>query len=341
MHEALLSKPIGKEVVQCLACDWKCKIKPGMAGICGVRKNVAGVLMLLVWGKATGLAVDPVEKKPLYHFLPDCPILSVGTVGCNLSCDFCQNFFDSQKSKEPGIKVEKLGESVTPKKLVDYCLKNNIPAIAFTYNEPTIFSEWAVEVMKLAKTHGIKGVFVTNGFMSRETLDFLDGYIDAFNVDLKSFSDAYYRRLCHARLAPVLRNLKEIYQRKKWLEITTLIVPGQNDSPAELTRLAEFIYKLSPEIPWHLSSFRPEYKMQNLSATPESTMIKAYEIGRKIGLKYVYLYQASAVKKEFADTLCPHCGTLLVSRKLFTVLENRLTAGECPRCGYKIEGVWE
>ena len=341
MRHAILSKNIDHKLVQCLACDWNCKIAPGQLGLCGVRKNINGQLKLLVWNRAAGMAVDPVEKKPLYHFLPASPILSVGTYGCNLGCHFCQNYFESQKSKETGVKIEKLGEKVTPRELVDYCLKNQIPAIAFTYNEPTIFTEWAVAVMKIAKKYGIKGVFVSNGFMSPETLDYLSDYIDAFNIDLKSFSDDFYRRLCHARLAPVLRNIEKIYRQKKWLEITTLIIPKENDSPKEITQIAEFIYQLSPEIPWHLSAFYPAYKMLDYPSLPSSTMEMAYKIGQKIGLKYLYLYQASPDKKEISDTFCPRCGTLLIRRRLFSVLEDNLIKGRCPQCAYNIKGIWE
>lgn len=341
MRHAILSKNIDHKLVQCLACDWNCKIAPGQLGLCGVRKNINGQLKLLVWNRAAGMTVDPVEKKPLYHFLPASPILSVGTYGCNLGCHFCQNYFESQKSKEIGVKIEKLGEKVTPRELVDYCLKNQIPAIAFTYNEPTIFTEWAVAVMKIAKKYGIKGVFVSNGFMSPETLDYLSDYIDAFNIDLKSFSDDFYRRLCHARLAPVLRNIEKIYRQKKWLEITTLIIPKENDSPKEITQIAEFIYQLSPEIPWHLSAFYPAYKMLDYPSIPSSTMEMAYKIGQKIGLKYLYLYQASPDKKEISDTFCPRCGTLLIRRRLFSVLEDNLIKGRCPQCAYNIKGIWE
>lgn len=341
MHNAVLSKNIDHKLVQCLACDWKCKIAPGQLGLCGVRKNINGQLKLLVWNRAAGIAIDPVEKKPLYHFLPASPILSVGTYGCNLGCHFCQNYFESQKSKEAGVKIEKMGEKITPRELVDYCLKNKIPAIAFTYNEPTIFTEWTVAIMKIAKKYGIKGVFVSNGFMSSETLDYLGDYIDAFNIDLKSFSDDFYHRLCHARLAPVLQNIAKIYRQKKWLEITTLIIPQENDSPKEITQIAKFIYQLSPEIPWHLSAFYPAYKMLDYPPTPSTTMEMAYKIGQKVGLKYLYLYQASPDKKEIGDTFCPHCGALLIRRHLFSVLENNLIEGHCPRCAEAIKGIWE
>lgn len=336
MHEAELFKKIGEWGIQCLACEWKCKMKPGMTGVCGVRKNVAGKLILLVWGRVTGIAVDPMEKKPLYHFLPGTSILSMGTVGCNFGCEFCQNFLSAQKSKEAGINVEKLGDRVKPKDLVEYCVKNKIPAIAFTYNEPTIFCEWAVELMKLAKKEGIKGVFVSNGFMSRETLDFINDCIDAFNIDLKSFSENYYRRICHAKLAPVLRNIKEIYKRKKWLEVTTLIIPGKNDSHRELKQIAKFLADISPDIVWHVSAFYPAYRMLDVESTSYEKLQEAVKIGRGLGLKYVYAGNVDKVNSTF----CPKCGEEVIVRYGYRV-ENRLERGFCPKCGYKLAGVWE
>ncbi|MEK7527926.1 MAG: AmmeMemoRadiSam system radical SAM enzyme [Patescibacteria group bacterium] len=288
VHEAVLSKKLNGRNVRCLACEWKCKMKPGTVGVCGVRKNVAGKLVLLVWGRVTGVAVDPMEKKPLYHFLPGSPILSMGTVGCNFGCEFCQNFLESQKSKEKGIRVEELGEEVRSTDLVEYGVKNKIPAIAFTYNEPTIFSEWAVEVMKVAKKKGIRGVFVTNGYMSRETLDYLDNYIDAYNIDLKSFSDKFYQEVCRAKLKPVLNNIEEIYKRKKWVEVTTLIIPGKNDSKKELKQIAKFLANISKDIVWHVSAFHPNYRMLDAESTSYEKLQEAVEVGKEAGLRYVY-----------------------------------------------------
>ncbi|MFA4827392.1 MAG: AmmeMemoRadiSam system radical SAM enzyme [Candidatus Shapirobacteria bacterium] len=336
MHEAVLSKKISERDIQCLACEWKCKMKPGMVGVCGVRKNVAGKLILLVWGRVTGVAVDPMEKKPLYHFLPGSSILSMGTVGCNFSCEFCQNFLESQKSKEVGIKVGGLGDKVRSKDLVEYCVKNKIPAIAFTYNEPTIFSEWAVGVMKVAKKKGIRGVFVTNGYMSQETLDYLDNYIDAYNIDLKSFSDKFYWEVCRAKLKPVLNNIEEIYKRKKWVEVTTLIIPGKNDSQKELKQIAKFLADISKDIVWHVSAFHPDYRMLNAESTSYEKLQEAVKIGQELGLKYVY---AGNIDK-ISNTFCPKCGVEVIVRCGYQV-ENKLKRGFCPKCGYKLAGVWE
>ena len=336
MHQAVLSKKLSNQVVQCLACEWKCTLRPGMMGVCRVRKNVAGQLMLLVWGKVTGVVVDPIEKKPLFHFLPGSHILSMGTIGCNFACEFCQNFLESQKSKEVGIKVEELGERVKPKNLVEYCVRNKIPAIAFTYNEPTIFSEWAVEVMKMAKKEGIKGVFVSNGYMSRETLDYIDDYIDAYNIDLKSFQENYYREICHAKLAPVLKNIKKIYKRKKWLEVTTLIVPGKNDSRKELKQIAKFLANISKNIVWHVTAFHPDYRMLGIKGTGYQKLKEAVEIGRGFGLKYVYTGNID----KFNTTFCPKCEAEVISRVAYQV-NNKLNQGQCLSCGYKLAGIWE
>lgn len=336
MHEAVLSKKIGQGSVQCLACEWKCKIKSGMVGVCGVRKNVAGKLILLVWGKVTGVAVDPVEKKPLYHFLPGSSILSMGTVGCNFSCEFCQNFSESQKSKEVGIKVEGLGDKVKPKNLVEYCVNHKISAIAFTYNEPTIFCEWAVEVMKVAKIKGIKGVFVTNGYMSQETLNYLDNYIDAYNIDLKSFSDKFYWEVCRAKLKSVLNNIEEVYRRKKWVEVTTLIIPGKNDSQKELKQIAKFLANISKDIVWHVSAFHPNYRMLDVASTGYEKLQEAVVIGRELGLNYVYAGNVDKVNITF----CPKCGAEVIIRCGYQV-ENKLKRGSCPKCNYKLAGVWE
>lgn len=324
MFEARLYRKLEKGMVQCLACEWKCKILEGKTGVCGVRKNEKGRLYLLVYGKPVAVNVDPIEKKPLYHFLPGSKILSIGTVGCNLKCGFCQNWEISQNR-------EVFGESISPEKIVSLAVRSKIPSIAFTYNEPTIWTEYAVEIMKVAKKKNIFGVYVSNGYMSNETFDYVEGYIDAYNIDLKGFKEEFYRKICHASLEPVLRNIKEIYKRRKWLEITTLVVPGKNDSQAELKRMAEFIYRVSPFIPWHLSAFHPDYQMMNLEGTREEKLLEAIEIGKKVGLKYVY----------GQDTYCPKCGVRLVARQGFVVWDNKIVKGKCSACGHKMEGVWE
>jgi pyruvate formate lyase activating enzyme len=293
---------------------------------------------LLGWGKASGLAVDPVEKKPLFHFLPGTGILSLGTVGCNFGCEFCQNYSESQRPKQKGVEVEVLEETIVPEELVSYCVSRGIKAIAFTYNEPTIWAEFAVEVMMLAKKKKILGVFVSNGFMSFETLDFIDKYIDAFNIDLKSFSEKFYKEVCHARLAPVLRNIEEIYKRKKWLEVTTLLIPGKNDSTKEIRSIAKFIAGISKSIPWHVTAFHPDFKMTDLPKTSEKKLLEAAEIGKEEGLRYVYTGNIGDWQGQ--STFCPRCGKEVV-RRLGYMVENKLESGKCTKCGYKIEGVWD
>lgn len=239
---------------------------------------------MLVRGRPVAVHLDPIEKKPLYHFLPGSWIYSIGTVGCNFRCRFCQNWDISQEK-------EIVGKSLDTREIVDYCVKNKIPSIAFTYNEPTIWSEWAVEIMKEVKSRsgGIRGVYVTNGYMTLETLDYLEGYIDAYNVDLKSFSDDFYREVCGARLGPVLRNIREIYKRGKWLEVTTLVIPGKNDSREELLAIAKFLVNISKDIPWHLSAFHPHYKMSDRESTSYEKLVEAREIGLRAGLRYLYI----------------------------------------------------
>src|SRR3989339_740381 len=274
-------------VVECVACEHRCKIGVGKTGVCGVRKNVDGRLELLVREKTTGVGIDPIEKKPLYHFLPGSLVYSIGTWGCNFKCQFCQNAWMSQKNEELGIKNYEL----KTREIVDYCVGNKIPSIAFTYNEPTIWSEWAVEIMKEARSgrSGIRGVFVTNGYMTLETLDYLNGYIDAYNVDLKSNSDDFYRQICGGRLEVVKRNIAEIYRRKKWIEVTTLLIPGKNDSREEIEAIAKFLVNISKYLPWHISAFYPDYKMTDVESTSYEKLMEAKEIGKRVGLKYVYI----------------------------------------------------
>lgn len=336
MKEASLYQKINNSFVQCQACSWQCKISPNKFGVCGVRKNIGGKLFLLVYEKVAGVNIDPIEKKPLYHFLPGSKIYSLGTLGCNFRCGFCQNFEISQASKAK--EISDFGYALTPQEIVKTCLEKNIPSIAFTYNEPTIFAEYCVAVMKEAKKHHLYGVFVTNGYETKETLDFLDGYIDAYNVDLKSFSEKYYQKMCGAKLTLVLETIKEIYKRNKWLEITTLLVPKQNDSPEEVTAIAKFIYGISPDIPWHISAFYPTYKMQNLPPTSTETLFQAYEIGKKIGLNYIYT--GNIPNNHYCHTFCPKCQTKLIQRTSFYRVKI-ISLGKCPQCQTEIPGVWK
>jgi len=283
MKECELYKK-GKERVRCLACSHKCFIDKEKTGICGVRKNIGGKLYLLVYGKVAAMHVDPIEKKPLYQFLPGSKAFSIGTVGCNFRCDFCQNFDISQASKQGTI----IGEEVTPDKIVEEAIKTRCKSIAYTYNEPAIFIEFVKDVAKLAKEKGLKNVLVTNGYLSKESFDYIKEYIDAANIDLKSFKEEFYEKYCGAKLKPVLDTIKRFYDAGIHIELTTLIVPGLNDSEKELTKIAKFIASVDKKIPWHISRFFPMYKMLDKQVTPIDTLQRAFKIGEK-HLKNVYI----------------------------------------------------
>jgi len=289
MHEALLYEKQKDKKVRCNACNHRCIIAESRRGICGVRENRDGKLYSLVYGKIIAEHIDPIEKKPLYHFMPGSFSLSIATVGCNFRCLHCQNADISQISKERPEEVEILGENMTPKKIIQDTLDNKCPSISYTYTEPTIFVEFALDCMKLAKENDLRNVWVSNGYMTKECLDLIGPYLDATNIDLKAFTEEFYQNVCGARLKPVLENLIEIKKRRIWLEVTTLIIPGENDSEKELKQIAEFIKKeLGDDTPWHVSRFFPYYKMKDVPPTPVEKVYQAAEIGKKAGLKYVY-----------------------------------------------------
>ena len=292
MLESYLYKQLKNNLVQCQTCCHFCVLKPDEKGKCQMRVNKDGKLLVLNYGQSTGLAIDPIEKKPLARFMPGTWTLSFGTLGCNFSCQHCQNFFISQvagKDKETeDYQLERI-EHVLPEEIVATSLKNKLPSISYTYNEPTIFLEFALDTMKLARPKGLKNIWVSNGFMSAQTLDLIAPYLDAINVDLKSFSEQFYAEICGARLKPVLDNLIKIKRLGIHLEITTLIIPTKNDSTAELKQIAEFIANnLGQETPWHVSAFYPAYKLNNLPPTPKEKISEAQKIGQSAGLKYVY-----------------------------------------------------
>lgn len=330
MKEAYLYKKLEGKRVQCQNCSHYCILSPGEKGICHVRKNIDGNLYSLVYGKACALHIDPIEKKPFFHFLPGSQSLSVATVGCNFSCHSCQNWSISQ-----GPKIFKRieGEKIPPEKIVEIALKNNLPSISYTYTEPTIFSEYALDTMKLAKKAGLKNNWVTNGFWSKELFDLIYPYLDAVNVDLKSFEEEFYIKYCGGRLGPVLDTLKRLKKKKIWTEITTLVIPTLNDSSEIFENIAKFIKKeLGTETPWHISQFSSaiSWKLHHLPDTPVETLEKAYKIGKEIGLKYVYIGNVFGIEAE--NTYCPKCGALSISR--FSYLVKRFDKnGKCPKCG--------
>lgn len=345
MKKAILYKKLANNWVRCLACSWYCQIAPKNLGICATRYNHNGKLYSLVYGYAIGLHNDPVEKKPLYHFYPGSFLLSFGTVGCNFGCLFCQNFEMSQMNKNSKFKsqisklkefIKKISQKITPREIVEMAIESGAKGIAYTYNEPAIFVEFARDCMVLAKKKGLLNVFVSNGFESKETFSYIKDYLDAINIDLKSFRQQFYQKICFSKIEPVKENIKKFFQAGIETEVTTLIIPGYNDSEEELTQIANFLFKISFDLPWHISAFYPAYKMLDVSPTPISTLIKAYEIGKKAGLRYVYVGNVYDPKRS--STYCPKCGTLLIQRNGYQVAVLGLEKDRCKNCKEKIYG---
>lgn len=321
--------------IQCLACSHGCKLAEGKTGKCGVRVNHHGQLIGVAADIATALSMDPVEKKPLYHFLPGTRTFSIGSAGCNFHCAFCQNSDISQVTPRSAVS----GRHLTPETIARLAAQNRAPSISYTYNEPTVFLELAYETAGLAREADIRNIIVSNGFMSHQWLKSMSKRIDAANIDLKSFSDDFYRKLCGARLQPVLDNLKHIRDLGWWLEVTTLVIPGINDSAEELGKIASFIKtELGPETPWHISGFHGAYRMADYPATPREKLEEALAIGQDEGLSFVYL--GNTASRQGANTSCPHCGTLLITRDGYRI-RKRISNGICPSCGNEIPGIWE
>ena len=330
-HPAVLGHALADGWVRCDLCAHRCRLRPGRAGICGVRVNDGGSLQTLVYGRAITAHVDPMEKKPLYHFLPGSSIFSIATVGCNFHCSFCQNWDISQVGKASHGQVT--GDTFLPDQVVGAARRTGCHSVAFTYSEPTIFFEYAYDVALLAHRSGLKNVFVTNGYQTPEAIALMKGVIDAANVDLKAFRDATYRKLCGARLDPVLDAIRLMHEAGIWVEVTTLIVPGQNDSPSELRDLAHFLAGVSPDMPWHISRFHPDYKLMHVDATPRETLLRAVQIGQDEGLRYVYVGNMPGAGHE--DTACPWCGWTVVRRFGYSV-RNELRGDSCPHCGRRL-----
>jgi len=329
MKEAVLYKKLKDKSVRCNLCSHRCLIAPGKRGICSVRENRAGTLYSLVYGLAIAANADPIEKKPLFHFQPGSQSFSIATAGCNFRCQFCQNWQISQISKGPEGKI--IGEELPPKKVVEEAIKTGCRSIAYTYTEPTIFFEYAQETAKLAQKKGLKNVFVTNGYQTPETIKEMAKFVDAANIDLKSFSEEFYQQVCGGRLAHVLNSIKLMHQAGIWLEITTLVVPGQNDSEKELAQIAQFLAKIDRNIPWHISRFHPDYKMFNGQATPIEILEMAFGLGKKAGLNYVYL--GNIITEEKENTYCPKCGNLAIRRMGYTIAITGIDKkGKCEKC---------
>ncbi len=331
MHFSEFYRTDGDRIV-CTLCRHYCKLSDGQTGVCGVNANERGRLRNLVYGKVAALNIDPIEKKPLYHFLPGTTALSLGTVGCNFRCPFCQNWRISQS------KAVETSQEVTPEQIVEAAVRERCSSIACTYNEPTIFYPFARDVARLAHAAGLKNVFVSNGMESPEVLADMKGLIDGFNIDLKSFDPAYYKKTLKGSLEGVLDTLKRLKGADIWVEVTTLIVPGDNDSDEELGQIARFIAKeLDPYTPWHISAFHPDYKVQDRDSTPVETLRRAEAIGKQAGLAYIYMGNVL----EGGDTCCPNCHARVMIRNGFHVAENRLINGKCPECGRIMDGVWK
>ncbi|HPT07884.1 MAG TPA: AmmeMemoRadiSam system radical SAM enzyme [Candidatus Omnitrophota bacterium] len=334
MKEALLYEKQAGKIVRCFLCAHRCLIREGGVGFCGVRQNQGGVLYSLVYGKIIAQQVDPIEKKPLYHFLPGSNSYSIATVGCNFRCDFCQNWEISQKTATDGLVP---GEDVEPAQIVQAAKAYGCASIAYTYTEPTISLEFARDVAYRAHAHGLANVFVTNGYMTEECARLISPYLDAANVDLKFFNEASYRRICKASLAPVCDSIRRLKELGIWVEVTTLVIPGENDSENELRGIAEFLAGIDRHIPWHISRFHPDYKFDTYPVTPRAALARAESCARQAGLIYVYTGNV----QEQTQTACYHCGKVLIKREIFTVLENTLLHGACPACGTKMPGVFE
>ncbi len=336
MKEAKLYKKKENGKVECFTCAHKCTISPGKRGICGVMENREGILYSLVYGKTIAANTDPIEKKPLFHFLPGTLSFSMATVGCNMQCKHCQN---ADISQMPRVNNNIVGEKLLPEEIVQAALHNKCESIAYTYTEPSIFWDYAFDTAKLAKEKGIKNVFVTNGYFSQESFQKISEYMDGANVDLKSFNDQTYKEICGARLKPVLETIERMKAADVWVEVTTLLIPNVNDFNQELKEMADFIKRCDPDMPWHISRFFPTYKMLDKPPTQVESIWRAMEIGHEAGLHFVFAGNLRGDEGE--NTYCYACGTRLIHRIGFQVKENILKDGKCPQCGTEIKGVWE
>ncbi len=335
MKEALYYSKLKDKIVHCVLCPWNCVIKPDNFGNCKARKNINGRLYSLVYARAVTVSIDPIEKKPLYHFLPSSSSLSIGTLGCNLHCLHCQNYDISQTQADKFA-----GTEIQPKEIVETAIKNNCKSISYTYNEPTIFYEYVIETAKLARKKGIKNIMVTNGYINQEPLEELYPFIDAANIDLKSMDEDFYKKICGVRLKPVLKAIKEIQKIGTWIEITNLIISGHNDKKQQIESLVKWVKEnVGIKVPLHFSAFYPTHKMLNAPRTPAETLLKAKEIAVRQGLKYVYL--GNTPLPDSGSTYCPRCNKLLIERGQFQVNKNNIKKNSCPSCNEKIDGIFK
>ena len=321
--------------IKCTLCPRYCLIGPGQSGFCYIRKNIDGKLYAIGYGKPLGFAIDPIEKKPLSHFYPGTEILSFGTAGCNMGCKFCQNWSMTKARLD-----DSRSQYASPQDVVNLALKYRVPSIAYTYNEPVIFGEYIIDISRLARQNGIKSVMVTNGYIDPEARKEVYEFVDAANVDLKAFTEAFYYKLTSAHLQPVLDTLLWLHNETNvWIEITTLLIPDENDSDGEISAMCEWILNnLDADVPLHFTAFHPDFRMRDKSVTRASVLLRARDIALKAGIKYCYVGNVHDPKAQ--STFCPDCGKELISRDWHAVHFNYIKEGKCPYCGYEIAGRW-
>lgn len=338
--EGALYQKLPDDAVRCLACGHRCLIREGRRGICKVRYNQGGVLRV-PWGYVAALQADPIEKKPFYHILTGSDALTFGMLGCDYHCGFCQNWLTSQVLRDPASDLAiNYVRQIKPEQMVALAQRAGAKVIASSYNEPLITSEWAVSIFHLAQQAGLKCVFISNGNITPEVLAYLRPYLVGYKIDLKTMQDKQYRQLGGV-LDHVLEGIRLVHQSGLWVEVVTLVVPGFNDSTEELMDAARFITSVSPDIPWHVTAFHPDYKMTDPPPTSVQTLIRAAEIGEEAGLRFVYAGNIPGRTKNYEHTYCPDCRTLLVERVGYTIQSYRITAqGSCPKCGAQIPGIW-
>ena len=331
---SLLATELPDGSIRCGVCAHRCVVRPGRTGICGVREHRGGVLVATAYGAAVAIATDPIEKKPLYHVAPGSRAYSLATAGCPFHCVFCQNW---EIAQGPRLGLQLPAVPLAPEEAVAEAVRQRVRSIAYTYVEPTVFLEYALAIARPARAAGLLNLFITDGYATPEAIELLAPVLDAANVDLKAFDDAFYRRRCGARLAHVLDAIEAYHRAGIWLEITTLVIPGENDDPAQLRELAEWLVTtLGAETPWHVSRFFPAFRMRDRPPTPLATLRMAADIGRTAGLRHVYVGNAPELGLE--DTRCVGCGTVLLARRGYH-LDRRLTdAGTCPTCGRALAG---
>ncbi len=337
---ATLFEPAEEGSVRCSACAHRCYIKPGGRGVCQVRFNRDGTLMA-PWGYVAGVQVDPIEKKPFNHFLPGANALTFGMLGCDFHCSFCQNWLSSQvlRDEQASRSVGSI-QQVQPEQLVEYAIRSGARIMASSYNEPLITTEWAVDIFKQAKQSGLKCVYISNGHATPQALEVLKPCLDGYKIDLKSMQEKNYREL-GGKLQNVLDTIKKAHELGFWVEVVTLVIPDYNDSNEELWEAARYIASVSTDIPWHVTAFHPDYRMNDRPPTPVDTLVRAAEIGQESGLRYVYAGNLPGRVKSLEDTYCPNCNTRLISRLGYMLRDYRVTAqGTCPKCGTKQPGVW-